>query len=190
MFELHELEAVYGTEVSSDDEPTVQAYMELVTTFIESYTGLSFSLHEDQVLVARADGKGVIEIDDLVSVASVEALRPSDGSYWSLTRGTHFLYDGIDRIYDLCAYGTYRITASYGDVTVPADLKQIAIMLTLVGSGLDSAAVNGLKALRVGDVEEAYGVSASDTGEPLVTLNTIMTDILNRYASGTTTYRV
>lgn len=187
------LEALLGYDISTDDEPKIQAYIEMVSSFIEDYTGRSFSTHEDVAVVAVADGRGMIEIADLQSITSVEQLDQWTNTYGGLSNfygNSGYAFDGIEVIYGLCPHVTYRVTATYGFAAVPEDIKNIVALLVLAATGLDVTAVNGLKSYRVGDVEESYGVSTNETGEPQVTLSSLMTHALNGYATGTTTYRL
>lgn len=190
---LSQLEAILGYDISTDDEPRIQTFIDLVSTFIESYTGVSFTEHEDAVIVCRADGKGIVEIEALNSITSVELLNAGTGVYGAVTQATYswgYFFDGISMIYNLCPYETYRVTCDYGLTSVPKDIQEITKLLVMAGSGLDVTAVNGLKSYRVGDVEEAYGVTAAEAGSPPVTLSRMMTKILNGYSTGTTTYRL
>lgn len=185
---LGELEAILGYDISSEDEVRVQSFIDLVSNFVESETGVHFGLHEDSIEVARSDGKGIIEIPDLLDVTLVE--RREETGWWELTVGSDYSFDGLDQIYGLCPRTVYRLTIDHGYEAVPADIKNVVQLLVLAGSGLDDTAVNGLKAKRVGDVEEQYGVAQSDTGEPQVTLSSMMRNVIDSYAGGIGTFRL
>lgn len=190
---IPQLEAILGYDISSDDEVRIQTFIDLISTFIESYTGVSFTEHTDAVIVARADGKGVVEVEVLNSISKVERLNAWTGVYGNIAQAVYgygYAFDGISMIYGLCPYETYRVTCDYGMTSVPEDIQNIVKLLVMAGSGLDATAVNGLKSYRVGDVEEAYGVSIAENGTSPVTLSRMMTKILNSYSAGTTTYRI
>lgn len=199
------LESLLGSDIATDDEPRVTRYIEIVSAFIESYTGVTFSLNEDQVVKAVADGKGIIEIEDLSDVSLVEVLDGvtntwsdvNSSLYFAFNSGYYgyrfghygFGYDGISKVYGLVPGTTYRITCTYGQATVPKDIQGVAGLLVLAGAGLDYTAVNGLRAYRVGDVEETYGVTSGAAGD-VITLDSMMAATLNAYCTGNTTYRV
>lgn len=189
---IGDIETALGSDISSDNEARVQWYIDAVSAFIESFVGRNFNLQEDVTIIARADGGGFIEISDLVSVTSVSLLDPWTGIYGGLTSWPNlgYAFDGIDKIYALCPYETYKVVCTYGWDSVPVDIAGIATLLVLAGTGLDLTAINGLKSYRVGDVEEAYGVSTKETGDPTITLSRLMTKTLLGYSRGTTTYRL
>lgn len=186
---ITDIEAALGEDISVDDEPRIQYYINVVSSYIEGYTGVSFSLQEDAVIRAVADGRGIIEIDEIVEITEVAQLDPSVGTYGGISVGfPGYYFDGIDKIYGLDPYETYRITLTYGHTSIPTEIKGVATKLVLAGTDLDTVATGGLRSYRVGDVEESYGVSIL-AGVPVVTLDTLMTKILHSYATGTTTYR-
>lgn len=181
---IGEIETASGETIASDDEARVQWYIDAVSAFIESYTGLEFNLHEDVTIRARADGKGMIEIANLIEITTVQERDAWTGVYGSLPYhygSTGYAFDGIDTIYGLCPYESYQIVCSFGFEEVPADIAGVATQLVMAGAGIDNTAINGLKSYRVGDVEETYGVSQNETGFPVVSLSTLMSAVLNKY---------
>jgi hypothetical protein len=185
---IADVEAAYGSDLTTEEEPKIQWYLDAASNYIERFVGRKFTLHEDQVLICPTDSRGIIEIPDLVSVSTVEELDIWLGTYGAL--GSYgYAFDGIDKIFGLYPRETYRVTCTYGFAEVPDDVKEIVVNLVLVGTGLDPNAQGGLKSYRVGDVEEFYGITTMETGLPLVTLSSLMTETLYSYHSGTTTYR-
>lgn len=185
---IADVEAAYGSDLTTEEEPKIQWYLDAASSYVERFVGRKFTLHEEQVLYCVTDSRGIIEISDLVSIDEVALLDPWTGTYGALwTEG--YAFDGIDKIFGLCPRETYRVTCSYGYAEVPEDIKDIIVNLVLVGTGLDPNAQGGLKSYRVGDVEEFYGITTMETGVPLVTLSSLMTETLYSYHSGTTTYR-
>lgn len=184
MITIAQVEALLGYDLETSDLPRVQSYIDLVTSFLERETGIHLGVREGTVLVVRADGKGIVEIPDIVEIGSVESLDPSPVPS-VLTSGTDYIFDGLDSIYNLEPYGVYRITLDHGWEVIPSDLKNIALMLVLAGTGLDTSSVEGLVAERVGDVEESYGVRPDKS----VTLSTLMTSTLQSYVQSPTTFR-
>ena len=194
------IEIVSGITIQPEEEPTVQKYIDIVSRYIERVTGRSFSVREDAVIKALADGKGIIEIPDLQEVTTVEFLDAATGTYSDVTVGIPFAFnsgyygygpgyygysfDGISQIYGLNPRHSYKVTCTYGQ-EAPEEIKGIVADLVLAGTGLDQTASNGLVSKRVGDVEEMYGVTKA--GE--VTLDSLQTAIMNEYSTGNTTYR-
>lgn len=168
-----------GESVPAEDEDRVQTYIDIVSEFIETYTGRAFSLQEDVEHVARANSWGVIEFPELTSVSNVELLDGYTGD-WYTTNGYGYSFDGINSIYGLEPYSTYRVTVTYGSDTVPDVIKHIATLLVVAGTGYDVGAVGGLKKVKTGNVEDTYGVSESGA----VTLSDMMLTVLSDYDVG------
>lgn len=187
LIEISDVQAAYGQTIDADDEATIQYYIDIVTADLEDYTGLSFSLVVDDPVICRADRHGIVEFNESVSVSLVEELDPFLHTYSEWPNST-YSFDGIDTVYNLCAYGTYRITVSYGYAVPPDSIKGIAADLVLAGSGLDPSAAQGLVKKRVGDREEQYGVSGA-TGAPSISLTSIQAKVLEKYRGTAWTVR-
>lgn len=203
LISMEYLESVLGSEVSEEDLPKVQRYIDIVSEFVKTYTGLKFTVVTEAQIKAVADGKGIIEIPDLISVETVELRDGYTGLYGDVTSSIYYAYnsgyygsygqygfgfDGMSQIYGLRPKHSYRITCSYGRAC-PEDVKGVIALLVLAGSGLDATAVNGLKSYRVGDVEEFYGIMGGPD-EPTVTLSSLMTTVLSAYRAGDGTLRL
>lgn len=170
---IADLEVAANTTISSADEPYYQNFIDTVSAYVETYTGHTFSEVVDEVHTCRADSYGIIEFVELTEVTVVEEL---DRWATSFAPASYF-FDGINSIYGLCPYGTYRVTVSYGSEDVPDDLAGVVTDLVLAGSGLAPSATGGLDKYRVGDVEESYGVS----GSGVVTIASFQRAVLDRY---------
>jgi hypothetical protein len=154
LFTLEELAVALGREITDDEEPYYQYLIDSVSVYIESYTGVAFSRHEDETVRYRADGHGIIKlIGPVESVSSMTAVHGTDpfktydyyfGPYW----------DGFDEVYYLPAYAVVDITYTYGLGEVPEDIKKAAIE-AVAGriSGSDGAQ---LDTYIVGDVTEKF----------------------------------
>lgn len=203
LISMEYLESALGSEVPEADLPKVQRYIDIVSAFVKNYTGMNFTVVTEAVIKAVADGKGIIEIPDLISVETVELRDGYTGTYSDVTSSIYYAYnsgyygsysqygfgfDGLSQIYGLRPRHSYRITCSYGR-ECPDDIKGVIVLLVLAGSGLDATAVNGLKSYRVGDVEEFYGVMGGPD-EPTVTLSSLMSQVLNSYAGSTGNIRL
>jgi hypothetical protein len=202
IIDISYIETLVGYSLTSEEEVKTQRYINIVSSYIESKTGRRFSVQDGAVVKAITDGKGIIEIPDLTAVDLIEYRDAYTGTYTDVTSGIpyafnsgqypmgygnpyDFGFDGISMIYGLIPRSSYRITCTYG-VEPPEDIQGIVADLVLAGTGLDTSARGGLASKRVGDVEEFYGVTPSGN----VTLTSLMTEILNQYDTGNTTYRL
>lgn len=186
---ITDIEAALGVDVSSDEEPRIQWYIDAVSSFIVDYTSQDFLPHVAEALVCQADGGGVIEFQDLTSVSKVELYDQWQKLYSEVVAGD-YRFDGISKILFLAPGETYRVTATYGFTVVPPSIKAIATQLVLAGTGLDRMAAGGLKSFRIGDEEVVYGVTLSDTGSPQVTLSGLQRNSLDSYSPGSHTWRL
>lgn len=202
LIQISDIEAALGSDISSEDETRVQKYIDIVSRFVARETGTVFG-PVDTTIKAVADGKGIIEINSLNTVTSVEILDGTTNVYSDVNAGFYYAFnsglyddrhsygytgygfDGISKVYSLCPYGSYKITANVGEPT-PEEIKDLIILLVLAGAGLDSSATGGIKSYRVGDVEEQYGITESGS----VTLSSLMRATLDSYVTGSDTYRL
>lgn len=183
---ITDIETSTGENISSEDEPRVQWYIDTVCAWIEDYTREKFSPVTDAELRCQADGWGVIEFPQLTDITSVETWDPYLQTYTALTIGD-YAYDGIGRLYGFAAYETIRLTVSYGWEVAPEGVCAVAVELVKAGAGLvQGGSLSGLSLYRVGDVEEQYGV----TKDGSVTIHTLMAAELHSYHSGAATWRL
>lgn len=186
---IADLELASGQDIAVEDEPRCQWFIDAVSAYIETYTDESFVSVEDVELMCQADSYGVIQFPSLNGVSKVEEYEPWTQTYTEWTTGT-YAFNGIDSVYGLTPYITYRLTVSYGYDEVPVDVAAVATQLVLAGSGLDPNATGGLSKYRVGDVEESYGVVTDASGHPVVTLASMQTRVLDAYNQYTRTLRL
>lgn len=184
-----DLEEASGQQVDPGDVSRYQWYIDLVTTFIETYTEQSFAPVVDEVLTCQSDRNGCITFGSLNSVSAVEELDPWSGTYTDWTSGGYG-FDGISSIYGLTPLHTYRVTVSYGWDVPPAAIKGVATQLVMAATGIDPGASGGLSRYRVGDVEEVYGVGSDSSGYPVVTLTGLQRTVLDKYAVRARTWRL
>lgn len=187
---LDDLEIASGRIILSADEPRLQWYIDAVSGYIETYCDQRFSAVANDIFMAMADRRGAIEIPGLTAVASVQLRDNWLATFETLVSGGDYTWDGIDTIYGLTPYATYKITVSYGWETTPADIKNIVTELVMAGTGLAFGAKGGLKSKRTGDVEEQYGVTVEENGGPVVTLASLQRTVLDSYRTTTRTWRL
>lgn len=187
LISISDIEAATGLDIPEDEEPRYQWYIDTVSAYIETYTGVTFSEVLAETFVVVADGRGVIEFPQLNSVTLIEGWDPYSASFASTT---DWWWDASSKIYGLDVHATYRVTVGYGYPEVPVDIAGVITQLVAAGTGLDAGASGGLKSYRVGDVNEAYGVTVDGTGATVVTLSSLMSSVLQAYSNATTTYRL
>lgn len=186
---IADLELASGEAIAVDDEPRYQWYIDVVSSYITTATDQAFEAQEDVELICQADSHGIIQFPSLNSVTAVEELDPWSQTYSTWTSGS-YAFNGIDSVYGLTPYVTYKLTVSYGYDTVPDDIAGVVTQLVMAGSGLDANASGGLSKYRIGDVEEVYGVTRDASGNPVVTLASLQYDVLESYSSRTWTMRL
>lgn len=190
LISISDLEQATGEIIDDADIPRFQWYIDAVSSYIEDLTGQQFEEVIDCTLVCQSDSYGIIEFPSLNSVTTVEYRDPWLGTYTEVLLG-NYAFDGIGSVFNLCAYSTYRLKVSYGSSEVPESIEKIATQLVLAGTGLDPSAAAGLKTLKVGDVEEQYGVITDGSGRPIVTLTSLQSGALQAWSvSGSATWRL
>lgn len=163
MFTLADLATALQRSIDPAQEPYYQSLIDQVTSFIEGETGMAFSLHTNETVRYRADGRGVVElIGPVHSVANIAPLIHSgyyayDGYGWSYTA-----WDGLSEIDGLAPYEVVDVTYTYGyDLDeVPEDIKQVA--LSVVVGEINGRTPEDLEEKTVGDITYRWKVSAAD----------------------------
>ena len=127
MFTLEDLEVALNRPILPAEEGYYQYLVDAVTAYIESETGVAFSIHTNEVVRYRADGRGIIELfGPVVEVSEIAPVETDPyGSGWYYLP----VFDGLAEVYGLCPYGVVDITYTYGygPTEVPADIKHAAI---------------------------------------------------------------
>jgi hypothetical protein len=186
---IADVETAIGSDIASSDEARVQWYIDVVSKYVETYTDQSFTTVTAEPHICETDRRGAVEFSTLNAVTKVELLDPWLNTYTEVTSG-NYAFDGVGTVYGLLPFRTYKITVTYGWGTVPVDVKGVVMDLVLAGTGLGAGATGGLIAYRVGDVEEAYGVSTFQNGGPIITLASMQRAVLDAYVRTTRTWRM
>lgn len=152
---LEDLAIALGREITTEEEPVFQRTIDAMTVFIEDYTGVAFTLHEDETVRYRADGRGIVRlrgpVDEVVTITPVLPTGPSWAEY-DYYYGP--FYDNFDEIYYLPPYGVVDVTYTFGFEEVPDDIREAATEAVLGRlSGSDGAQ---LDTYTVGDVTERF----------------------------------
>lgn len=151
---LEDLAIALGREITTDEEPQYQFLIDSISAYIESYTGIAFSLHEDETLRYRADGHGIIKlIGPVVSVGSTSVIAPTDPySVYDPAPGPY--YDNFDEIYYLAPHAVVDVTYTYGLEETPEDIR-LAATEALTGR-IEGTGNANLDTYAVGDVTERF----------------------------------
>lgn len=158
LFTLEDLEVALGRDITEEETPYYQYLIDAISLYIENVTGTAFSLKSNETVRYRADGRGIIELTGpVVEIFSVNTVAP-DLYYSGYTYG--WMFDGISELYYLEPYEVVDVTYTYGYVTVPSDIKAIAIEATKnVIAGFDET---DLDTKTVGDITYKYRFGSGD----------------------------
>lgn len=178
---IADLEAASGVLISDTEQ--AQWYIDVITSYIQDYTGFVFDLVQDEQQMCRSDRYGQIIFPTLNSVSLVELRDDWSDSYQVLSSG-EWASDGISTIYGLEPCATVRCTISYGNETPPTAIVGIATELALASLGLSVSASGPMTQHRVGEVVDVYGVNPQGA----VTISSLQAEILSKYSRNTTTW--
>jgi len=116
---VEELEAFMGRTFTDDEETQATALIDAVSSVIESETGVSFSVTQDEEVRMQADGYGIIEFSakpiSAVTVYDINATDPLTYATW----------DGMSAVYGLQPNQVVDIVYSHGYQLVPGDIKAV-----------------------------------------------------------------
>lgn len=164
MFTLTDLATALQRPITPDQEAYYQSLIDQITAYIEGETGIAFSLHTNETVRYRADGRGVVElIGPVVEVFNIAPLIQSnytyryDGWYWQPAH-----WDGLDDIDGLAPYEVVDVTYTYGYALadVPKDIRGVAID-AVVGE-INGRTPEDLTEKTVGDITYRWDVSDAD----------------------------
>lgn len=185
MFTIADLEVPLRRSIDPADEPYYQHLIDRVTAYIETVTGVAFTLHTNETVRYRADGWGVVElIGPVVDVTTITPLRQSNYQYrydgWDWIPSE---WDGLDEITGLAPYEVVDVTYTYGyDLSeVPADIKGVA--MDVVIRKLNGRDPGELEEKTVGDISYKWRVSEAD-------FDAFGLDVLEAYKGGARTWRL
>lgn len=116
---VEELEAFMGRTFTDDEEAQANALIDSVSAVIESETGVSFSVTQDDEVRMQADGYGIIEF----SAKPISAVTIYDVN--STDELTYATWDGLSAVYGLQPNQVVDIVYSHGYQLVPGDIKAV-----------------------------------------------------------------
>lgn len=170
---VDDLEVALNEPIDASDETYAEYLIRLISTYIETYTGKTFTVQEDTVRL-RSDFYGVIQLPG-GPIIEVEDVTHFYGST------IEWQWDGNVTIFELPANTVVDITYTFGYSSVPDDIQMVCTeavkKLWLSPNGQE----DGPKIRRkVGDVEEMYQVGFN-IGMGLGLFNDLETLILDDY---------
>lgn len=151
------LEAAMGETLNDVRAAQAQFYIDKVSSYIEDYTGVTFSKVKDVTERHYSDDHGNIQLDHypVTEVTTVHDVHRNI----DLVADASYRFDGIETVMGLRARRVYDVTLSHGLPEVPLVIQTIAT--DAVRRAL-ATAPTGLKAKIVGDVQYQYDNAALD----------------------------
>jgi hypothetical protein len=116
---VEELEAFMGRTFTDEEEVQAEALIDAVSAVVESETGVSFSITQDQEIRIQADGYGIIEL----SARPISSLAVYDVN--STDELTYATWDGLSAVYGLQPNQVVDIVYTHGYQIVPGDIKAV-----------------------------------------------------------------
>ena len=152
---LEDLAIALGRDIEDAEMGVYQRLIDSITVFIEDYTGVAFTVHEDETVRYRADGRGIVRLRGPVgSVATITPVLASGPAWAEYDYYYGPYYDNFDEVFYLPPFGVVGVTYTYGMETVPEDTKQAATEAVLGRvAGTDNST---LDTYTVGDVTERF----------------------------------
>lgn len=175
-----DLEEFMGTTFDSSQATQAASLISVVSSYIESETGITFGeVVEDELITAQSDGYGIIELVEkpILSVTSVTKWDETD-------EDASWKWDGMGAIYNLLPRTTYKIVYSFGYADVPADIQGVAL-------GMSSRVMynpSGLRQETVGAISITYPGIGGEAGT--VNISNLEQKILENYTRAGWSYRL
>lgn len=179
------LEKALGVPVGSLDQDQAQYYIDTISAYVESYTGVTFTLQEDVILRLQADyyGQVVLHMKPIQTVTDV-TVAPQTTPYSFPLTDPVWGFDGYDTIYNLQPHSVYLITLTYGYSDVPQDIKSYTT--EQCRNALNNP--NNLANYRVGDVTESY--ATKDAVNEVKSVAGLGQSVLDSYKDSEETWRL
>lgn len=165
-----ELAAFMGRTFTDAEQDQAEAIIEAVSAVIESQTGVSFSLVEDEEIRIQADGYGMIELSakPVIAVTIYDIDETEELSYGC--------WDGLITVYGLQPNQVVDIIYTHGYTSVPGDIKAVCY-------GVCSRIVynpSGLRQETVGAISVTYPGIGGEAGT--INFSTLENKVLDKYA--------
>jgi hypothetical protein len=182
---LDEYKAAVGLPSSScSQDDQLKYYINSLSAAIETYTGVSFTLHTDEELKMVSDYYGEIKLGmkPIQSVSSLFTLNEPVTSSICNTWG----FDEFDTIFNLRPHTAYIVKLTYGYEEAPADIKGYVV------ESVRQKASNptGATSFKVGDVEERWGSGGSSGGAASSSYQRMQDAVLESYKDTEETWKL
>lgn len=168
---VEELEAFMGRTFTDSEATQAASLIQVASDVIESETGVSFSLVEDEEVRMQADGYGIIELN-AKPVQEVTVYETD-----STDEITYATWDGLASVYGLQPNEVVDIVYTHGYTTVPGDIKAVCY-------GVCSRVMynpSGLRQETVGAISVTYPGIGGEAGT--LNFSTLEKKVLEKYAA-------
>lgn len=166
-----ELAAFMGRTFTDAEQDQAEAIIDAVSAVIESETGVSFTLVEDDEIRIQADGYGMIELSSKpITALTIYDLDDTE----ELSYGA---WDGLITVYGLQPNQVVDIIYSHGYSSVPGDIKAVCY-------GVCSRIVynpSGLRQETVGAISVTYPGIGGEAGT--INFSTLESKVLGKYST-------
>ncbi len=168
---VEELEAFMGRTFTEQEEAQAEINIQLISDIIESETGVSFELVEDEEIRLQADGYGMIELS---------AKPVSEVTVYEVDSNTEhpcYVWDKLATVYGLEPNEVVDIVYTHGYSTVPGDIKAVVY-------GAASRIMynpSGLRQETVGAISVTYPGIGGEAGT--INFSSLEKKVLNKYSS-------
>lgn len=168
---VEELEAFMGRTFTATEEAQAEVLIQMASDVIESETGVTFSLVEDQEVRMQADGYGIIELNSKpIQEVTIYVIDSTD-------EVTYATWDGLAAVYGLQPNEVVDIVYTHGYATVPGDIKAVCY-------GVCSRMMynpSGLRQETVGAISVTYPGIGGEAGT--LNFSTLEKKVLDKYAA-------
>lgn len=168
---VEELEAFMGRTFTATEEAQAEVLIQMASDVIESETGVTFSLVEDQEVRMQADGYGIIELNSKpIQEVTIYIIDSTD-------EVTYATWDGLAAVYGLQPNEVVDIVYTHGYATVPGDIKAVCY-------GVCSRMMynpSGLRQETVGAISVTYPGIGGEAGT--LNFSTLEKKVLDKYAA-------
>lgn len=175
---VEELEAFMGRTFTDAEESQAEITIEAVSSVIESETGVSFELTEDEEIRAQADGYGMIELNARpISAVTVYEVGTDEEI-------TTAVWDNMATIYGLYPNDVVDIVYSHGYPAVPGDIKAVCY-------GICSRVLynpSGLRQETVGAISVTYPGIGGEAGT--INFSRLEKSVLEKYSNTSKSMRL
>lgn len=172
---VEQLASAIGTTFTTEKAQSAQFYIDVVSSYLETETGVSFFKITGETIRMESDARGRVEltmepIQDVTSVVDFE-------TQVELTPITEYKWNGLNTLKLFRPFRTFDITLDYGYDPCPMDI--VGVCVEAVRRGLATGNIP-YKQQTVGDVTVIYG--------DLLTFSKSDLEIIGRYGQQETTW--